>query len=117
MSMSVNFEIDEPLVGTAINFISPDEQEYPQLTRLYLDFNFRVLVLSSTPERTGNNHPSKQYLLAAQTRQSLTGTAISPKFTSLNELERYADDNIIDILNDQLDEVGFDELNYHQSIF
>jgi len=107
--------------GTEVSFLDRDEANYPQLMRLHLDFDFRVLSLSN-PAHGGDqvqgnplpallntaaaNEPalksseqSARYLVTFNTHRDKDVPTITPVFSSLPELESYANDNIVDILN------------------
>jgi len=98
--MAVLYQHGQKLSGTEIQFLSRDELDYPQLTRLCLDFDFRVLGVPST-------HPqhNTQYLISEKHYREQDLNPITPLFDSLAELERYTNAHIIDILYDTL----FDE--------
>lgn len=140
--------------GTEVSFLNRDEINYPQLMRLHLDFDFRVLSLSNSllgnnplqdnsaqvsslqanpvrdcplqdsplQDRPLQDDPLKdssvfqdmistdqaackdsgqtsRYLITFNTHQNEDVPTITPVFTSLSELESYANDNIVDILN------------------
>lgn len=87
----------EVIGGRQINFLIRDEETYPQLTRLYLDFDFRVLAIASA--KTGIE---KRYLISYRNSHDMHTTAVSPAFDSLPDLEEYTDDNIIEILHETL---------------
>ena len=57
--MAVLSHHGQKLSGTEIHFLSRDEQEYPQLTRLCLDFDFRVLGVPSD-----HSQANTQYLIS-----------------------------------------------------
>lgn len=83
--------------GNEVNFLGCDELTYPQLTRLYLDFDFRVLSIAS-----GRPDPQQQFLITYRNSRDTYTTAVSPAFDSLPDLEAYTDDNIIEILHQTL---------------
>lgn len=94
----------EAIGGSQINFLSRDEETYPQLTRLYLDFNFRVLAIASAKAGV-----DKQYLISYRNTHDIHSTAVSPAFDSLPDLEEYTNDNIIEILHETLFALSDDE--------
>lgn len=83
--------------GSEIRFLSKDEETYPQLTRLSLDFDFRILTIASSDSAI-----KKQYLITYRDSRDVHTTAITPAFESLPDLEEYTNDNIIEILHDTL---------------
>ncbi|MCW8195021.1 hypothetical protein F6455_09505 [Proteobacteria bacterium 005FR1] len=87
----------EVLSGHEIGFLSTDEDLYPQLTRLFFDFNFRVVAIPA-----GENSSSSQYLVTFGNVGEDSLSAITPAFASLDELESYTNENIIDILHQTL---------------
>ena len=95
--MAVLSQHGQTLDGTEIHFISRDELDYPQLTRLCIDFDFRVLGV--TPH---SNNEQTQYLISDKHYRDQDLSPITPLFDSLAELERYTNAHIIDILHDSL---------------
>jgi len=94
--MAVRSQDGTIINGNEINFLGPDEATYPQLTRLYLDFDFRVLAVPDA------NQPDCRYLVSYKSYNATDGLAITPLFDSLTELETYTNDHIIDILHETL---------------
>lgn len=79
-----------------VHFLSRQESLFPHLLRLSLDFNFHVLeVLKNAPAE------AKQYILAADDFLNGTG-AVTPAFPSLQELNQYVGETMVDILHDYL---------------
>jgi len=98
--MAVLNEEGRQLNGREVHFLSRDELDYPQLTRLCLDFDFRVLgVYSLTTESKPN---ATRYLISDRHYRDHDLNPITPLFDSLAELERYTNAHIIDILHDTL---------------
>ncbi len=95
--MAVLSQHGQTLDGTEIQFISRDEQDYPQLTRLCIDFDFRVLGVNPNPSAD-----QTQYLISDKHYREQDLAPITPLFDSLAELERYTNAHIIDILQDSL---------------
>lgn len=87
----------EVISGSEVSFLSKDEEIYPQLTRLFFDFDFRVLAVPSTEADTGT-----RYLITYRTSSDDSRNAVTPAFGSLGELESYTDENVIDILHQTL---------------
>ncbi len=84
------------LASREIRFLNRQETRFPHLMRLSMDFNFRVLeVLNQT------RHPLKQYVLVTEDYRS-DGDSITPAFTSMQTLNQYVGDNMVDILHDYL---------------
>lgn len=83
--------------GSQISFLSRDEEAYPQLTRLYLDYDFQVLAIASA-----RVDMAAQYLITYRNPQDSLTTVVSPAFDSLPDLEEYTNDNIIEILHETL---------------
>jgi hypothetical protein len=81
--------------GDVVNFISSDEPQYPQLTRLYLEFDFRVLEVSKISGRPTRLH---KFMLTYKSRTASNALAITPLFDSLADLERHTDANVLAIL-------------------
>lgn len=108
--MAVLSQHGKRLSGREVQFLSRDELDYPQLTRLCLDFDFRVL---GVPADTADD--STQYLISESHYRRQDLNPITPLFDSLAELERYTNAHIIDILHDTLfdDEVGDDKEARH----
>ena len=81
--------------GDEVNFLSSDEQTYPQLTRLYLDFDFHVVHVTHIEEK-----PTllDRYLVTYRNMTAREEQVITPQFDSLVELEQYIDDHILEIL-------------------
>ena len=94
--MAVHYQQGKQVNGKEIQFLSRDEVDYPQLMRLCLDFNFRVLGVNST------EHRKTQYLISNREYRSQELNPITPLFDSLTELEHYTNAHIIDILSDTL---------------
>ena len=95
--MTVLSQYGKPLTGTEIHFLNRDEVDYPQLTRLCLDFDFRVLGVSPSPATQ-----STQYFVSDKHYRNQDLAPVTPLFDSLAELEHYTNANIIDILHDAL---------------
>jgi hypothetical protein len=95
--MAVLSQQGKQLSGREIHFLSRDELDYPQLTRLCLDFDFRVLGVSSESPQ-----PETRYLISDKHYRDQDLSPITPLFDSLAELERYTNAHIIDILHDTL---------------
>ena len=95
--MAVLSQQGKQLTGKEVQFLSRDELDYPQLTRLCLDFDFRVLgVNPDSPAKT------IQYLISEKNYRQRDLSPITPLFDSLAELEHYTNAHIIDILHDTL---------------
>lgn len=94
--MAVRSQDGTIINGNEINFLGTDEATYPQLTRLYLDFDFRVLAVPDA------SRASRGYLVTYKGYNASDALAITPLFASLAELETYTNDNIIEILHDTL---------------
>ena len=80
--------------GDIVNFLGIDESEYPQLTRLYIEFDFRVIEVSKID---GIALPTSQFIVTFRNRCA-EDRAVTPLFDSLDELERHTDENVVDIL-------------------
>ena len=91
--MAVLSQHGKKLSGTEIHFLSRDEVDYPQLTRLCLDFDFRVLGIAPAHAQA-----STQYLISEKHYRDQDLNPITPLFDSLAELEHYTNAHIIDIL-------------------
>lgn len=91
--------------GSEVSFISKDEENYPQLTRLFLDFGFRVLAVPSP----GDNVDTRYLITFGDMTSSAQRSAVTPAFPSLSELEAYTDEHIIDILHGTLSSQYDDE--------
>lgn len=81
--------------GNEITFLAEDEAVYPQLRRLYLDFDFRVFA-------TGESGQQRRYFVTYKNLHDRHAIAVTPAFDSLRELESHSDRNIIQILRDSL---------------
>ncbi|GAB1267998.1 hypothetical protein NBRC116493_12510 [Aurantivibrio infirmus] len=104
--MSIILQDGNIVCGKEVSFLNRDEVEYPQLMRLQLDFDFRVLSLTAmnVSANAANNSsesptPKGQYLITFNTYRQQDVPTITPVFPSLPELEQYANENIVDILN------------------
>ncbi|GAB1256109.1 hypothetical protein NBRC116494_06110 [Aurantivibrio plasticivorans] len=75
-----------------VHFLSRDEAEYPQLTRLCLDFDFHVLLVDNFAE------PNIQQYILSRTAPQVAINPITPAFPSLQSLERYTNAKVLDIL-------------------
>ena len=80
-----------------IQFLSRDEEDYPQLMRLCLDFDFHVHTIVDNTSQA-----NRRYVVTYKSLNDQRSSAITPPFSSLVALERYTNDNIIDILHDTL---------------
>lgn len=91
---------DDHLLGSReIRFLSREESNYPNLMRLCLDFDFRVLqLLHKTPVPTAN----KSFVLVTRDYRLTPTAAISPAFAELGQLEQYVHRHQVDILHDYL---------------
>ena len=96
--MAVVSQEGKQLSGREIQFLSRDEVVYPQLTRLCLDFDFRVLGIDAD----SSHAKATQYLISEKHYRSQDLNPITPLFDSLAELEQYTNTHIIDILHDML---------------
>jgi hypothetical protein len=84
------------LIGSKeIRFVSRQESTYPQLMRMCLDFDFRVLQIpgSSSPQ---------QFVLSTGHLDSANDAAMTPPFESLLQLDAYVARNQVDILHQYL---------------
>lgn len=88
-----------------IRFVNRKESNYPNLMRLCMDFDFRVLQL----QRRTYSHISLRYvpaapefILANNDYETLGITAMTPCCASLQELDAYAVQHQVDILHDYL---------------
>lgn len=92
-----------------IRFLDRKESNYPNLMRLCMDFNFRVLQL----QRKVYSHLTNRYLSDAQAFVLINSDyrtkamAITPICDSIRKLEDYVTQHQVDILHDYL--FGFDE--------
>lgn len=85
------------LIGSReIRFVSRQESTYPQLMRMCLDFDFRVLQIPPGPD----SH--KQFVLSAGDLLSANDAAMTPPFESLSQLDAYVARNQVDILHHYL---------------
>ncbi|MGI1680003.1 MAG: hypothetical protein K6L75_14775 [Cellvibrionaceae bacterium] len=82
------------VTGTEVKFLSTDSEQYPQLTRLYLDFDYRILEVNVLDQ------PS--FLIVSSEYLTTHTPAITPAKLSLRDLEAFTNDNILDILHDVL---------------
>jgi hypothetical protein len=88
----------EIISGSEISFLSKDEETYPQLTRLFFDFDFRIVAIPSS-----GDSPDTRYLITfASPATESQRTAVTPAFASLAELEAYTDQHVIEILHETL---------------
>ena len=92
--MAVLNDQGKQLNSKEVQFLSRDEHDYPQLMRLCLDFDFRVLGV--------NANSATQYLISDKHYRDQDLNPITPLFNSLAELEHYTNAHIIDILHDTL---------------
>ena len=81
--------------GDIINFLSSDELSYPQLTRLYLEFDFNVVEVTHVEESPAS---SRRYVLAYKGENAMDSRVVTPEFESLHTLETYIEENVLDIL-------------------
>lgn len=84
-----------------VRFTNRQESIYPNLMRFCLDFKFRVQQLLIQPDRDGDA-PQTALMLMSQDEGDAHAEAITPAFDTLEQLERYVDDNQVDILHDYL---------------
>ncbi len=96
--MAVLNEKGRQLNGREVQFLSRDELDYPQLMRLCLDFDFRVLGVLNE----GQDQRNTRYLISDKHYRDHDLNPITPLFDSLEELEHYTNAHIIDILHDTL---------------
>jgi len=100
---------NKALLGSReLRFHNRQESIYPNLMRLCLDFNFKVLqLLFSAPDSAAA--PVKVVVMTYADYSGDPSSAITPAFSDLEQLERYVLDNQVDILHDYL--FGLDQLN------
>lgn len=79
--------------GDVISFLSSDEPSYPQLTRLYLEYDFRIIEVTKIGDE---NRPLHQFTMAY--KDSADEQAVTPVFDSLHELELHTQEHVIEIL-------------------
>lgn len=91
---------DALLGSREIRFLDRQSTNYPNLTRLCLDFDFRVIqILHDSPTPT----ESKSFVVVAHDYRTTTPiAAITPACTSLEQLEEYITKHLVDILHDYL---------------
>ncbi len=90
---------DELLGSREIRFIDRQESNYPNLMRLCMDFDFRVLqLLHKTPIPTAN----KSFVLVTKDYRLTPTAAISPAFATIEQLESYVHLHQVDILHNYL---------------
>ncbi|MGH1470808.1 MAG: hypothetical protein ACRBCS_06415 [Cellvibrionaceae bacterium] len=82
------------VTGTEVKFLSTDSEQYPQLTRLSVDFDYRILELDEVSQPA--------FLVVSHQYLTSEAPAITPTKPSLKELEAFTNDNILDILQDAL---------------
>ncbi|WP_049723524.1 hypothetical protein [Gilvimarinus polysaccharolyticus] len=100
------------LLGTReLRFHNRQESIYPNLMRFCLDFKFKVLQLLFSPPDS-NAAPIKVVIMTRADYSGDPSSAITPAFTSLDQLERYMAAHQVDILHDYLFDV--DNLNGSQ---
>lgn len=81
--------------GKELTFIAEDEEHYPQLTRLFLDFDFRVFAI-------GEINQNDRFLVTYRNFHDHHAAAVTPAFSTLAALEAHCDKHIIKILRDTL---------------
>ena len=81
-----------------IQFLNRTETNYPNLTRLSLDFGFRVLETL----KLGGDQPKRSFVLVTDDYRCSHGDAITPQFDSLKALDNHIADKVVDILHDYL---------------
>lgn len=101
--MTVRLPNGKVLNGTEITFLGEDEACYPQLLRLNLDFDFRVLAIENFKEG------GKQYMVTYKSGGASEATPVTPLLGSLSDLEDYTNEHIIEILHDTLFEANEEE--------
>lgn len=80
-----------------IQFLNREESLFPHLLRLSMDFSFRILEVLNQGEP-----PTKHYLLVTDDYRHKALEAITPAFDSLQSLNDYVGQNMVDILHDYL---------------
>lgn len=81
--------------GDVISFLSSDEFSYPQLTRLYLEFDFSVVQVTHVDTKPTS---AQRYVLAYKGENAEESKVVTPEFESLQALEVHIEENILDIL-------------------
>ena len=88
--------------GDVVNFLSSDESSYPQLTRLYLEYDFRVIEITKIGDEA---QPKRPFTLSYKSRTS--ERAVTPTFDSLEELEHHTQENVLAILQETVFQTTF----------
>ncbi|WP_111642434.1 hypothetical protein [Marinimicrobium alkaliphilum] len=98
---SYSLSQDDLLASREIRFINRQESNYPQLMRMCMDFDFRVLQLMHRP---ANDTEGARYAFVLTTRDYRADekAAITPSLASLAELDAYVSQHQVDILHDYL---------------
>lgn len=94
--MTTRIDNNDLLGARKINLLSHQETQYPELMRLTADFDLCVVESMSTDSF------AKQLTLMTGSYQQVEPKPLTPGFKSLAELERFASENMTDLLQDYL---------------
>lgn len=83
------------VTGTEVKLLNTDSEQYPQLTRLFVDFDYRILKLDGFDQ-------SAFLLVSSEYLSTVNTPAITPIKPTLADLETFTNDNILEILHEAL---------------